>query len=184
MSTLATKLKHELHELIPVTVFFFVALQLLAITEALILRQYGIRVSTFVAAAIGALVVAKVVVIADHVPLVNRFPHKPLIYNVLWKSTIYFVVSLAVRYVEHFIHFWQRSATAAEANRRLWDEIVWPHFWIVQVWLVILLLTYSALRELVRVLGRDKIVGMFFGTPDRPGSSPSPGLAPTHVPHP
>src|SRR5688572_9411369 len=104
MSTFATKLKHELRDLIPVIVFFFIAFQLLAVTDALILRQYGVRASVFLSAAVAALVVAKVVLIADHLPLINRFPHKPLIYNVGWKTAIYFVASMAVRYAEHFIH--------------------------------------------------------------------------------
>jgi hypothetical protein len=37
MSTAGQKLKHELRELVPVIVFFFIAFQLLALTDALIL---------------------------------------------------------------------------------------------------------------------------------------------------
>jgi hypothetical protein len=67
-------LKHELRQLIPVILFFFVAFQLLALTETMMLEQYGIRVSTFLTATVAALVVAKVVLIADHLPFVDRFP--------------------------------------------------------------------------------------------------------------
>jgi len=162
MNTLGQKLKHEVRELIPVTVFFFVTFQLLALTQALMLEQFGIRVSTFLTATVMALVVAKVVLIADHFPLVNRFPDKPLSYNVVWKTAIYLIASLGVRYVEHLIHFWRQTGNFAEANRRLCDEIVWPHFWGVQLWLLILLLVYCAFRELVRALGRERIVAMFF----------------------
>ena len=38
MSTVGHKLKHELHGLIPVIVFFFITFQLLALTEALMLK--------------------------------------------------------------------------------------------------------------------------------------------------
>lgn len=158
MSRLKQTLKKELRELVPVTLFFFLAFQLLALTQALILRQYGIRLGVFVAATIGALVVAKVVLITDHFAFVNRFPRKPLIYNVAWKAAVYFFASLAVRYIEHLIHFWRKAGSVMEANRRLFDEIVWPHFWLVQLWLLILLITYCACRELVRSLGRDRII--------------------------
>jgi hypothetical protein len=168
MSTLATKLKHELRDLIPTIVFFFVAFQLLAVTDALILRQYNIHTSAFLAATVAALVVAKVVLIADHLPLINRFPRRPLIYNVGWKTAIYFVASLAVRYAEHFIHFWRHSASAGEANRRLFDEVVWPHFWAVQLWMLVLLLVYCSFRELVRAVGRDRIIRIFFREPSPP----------------
>jgi hypothetical protein len=165
MENFGHKLKHELQQLIPVTLFFFVAFQLLAFTETMMLEQYGIRVSVFLAAAVAALVVAKVVLIADHLPLINRFPEKPLIYNVVWKTVIYFAASLAVRYLEHLIDFWRHAANFAEANRHLFDQIVWPHFWAVQLWLLVLLLVYCALRELVRALGRDRIIRLFFFEP-------------------
>ena len=167
MSTLGEKLKHELRELIPVTVFFFGTFQLLALTEALMLKQFGIRVSAFLTATVMALVVAKVVLITDHFPLVNRFSDKPLSYSVAWKTAIYFIASLVVRYVEHLIHFWRQTGNFTEANRRLFEEIVWPHFWGVQLWLLILLLVYCTFRELVRALGRERVIVMFFH--DRPG---------------
>jgi hypothetical protein len=169
MSTLGHKLKHELRELIPVTVFFFVAFQLLALTETLMLKQYGVSISTFLAATVTALVVAKVVVVTDHFALVNRFPDKPLIYNVVWKTFIYFAAWLVVRYAEHFIHFWRETGNVAEANRRVFGEIVWPHFWGVQLWMLVLLLVYCAFRELVRALGREGIIRMFFHDPPKPG---------------
>ena len=169
MSTWVPKLKHLVHELIPVVGFFFVTFQLLALTEALMLKQYGISVSAFLTATVMALVVGKVVLIADHFPLVNRFPTKPLSYNVLWKTAIYFAALVAFRYAEHFFHFWRQTRNAAEANRRMIDKIVWPHFWCVQLWLLVLLLVFCTFRELVRALGRERIIKMFFEAPATPG---------------
>ena len=54
MSTLGEKLKHELWELIPVTVFFLATFQLLALTQALMLKQFRIRVSAFLTATVVA----------------------------------------------------------------------------------------------------------------------------------
>jgi hypothetical protein len=163
MSSLRTKLKHEVRELVPVTAFFLLAFQLLALTHALMLEEYGIHGSSSLSAAILALVVAKVVVVADHVRFVNRFPDRPLIFNVVWKTAIYFAASLVVRYVEHLLHFRRLSANVAEANRRMLDEIVWPHFWGVQLWLLVLLLVFCAVRELGRTLGPRTLPRMFFG---------------------
>jgi hypothetical protein len=169
MSNWGQKLKHELHGLIPIIVFFFITFQLLALTEALMLKQYGISVPVFLTATVMALVVGKVVLIADHFPLVNRFPHKPLSYNVLWKTVIYFAALVAFRYAEHFFHFWRQTRNVAEANRRMLDEFVWPHFIVAQLWLLVLLLVYCAFRELGRALGRERTIRIFFKAPAPPG---------------
>src|SRR5438046_3107924 len=70
MNSLRNRIKHELQELIPVTLFFFRAFQLLALTQRLMLKEYGIHVPTFIAATVGALIVAKVVIIVDCFPWV------------------------------------------------------------------------------------------------------------------
>jgi len=67
-----------------------------------------------------------------------------------------------VRYVEHLIHFWRQTGNFGEANPRLFDEIVWPHFWGIQLWLLILLLVFCTFRELVRALGSERVIAMLF----------------------
>jgi chromate transport protein ChrA len=131
------------------------------------LMEYGISVSTFMAATIGALVVAKVILIVDLLPWVNRYPDKPLIYNVAWKTAIYLLASLLVHFVEHLVPFVRHHENLATATRHLIAETIWPHFWAVQMWLLLLLFVYCALRELIRALGREQVLHMFFGTPRR-----------------
>jgi hypothetical protein len=72
------------------------------------LERYDIQVSTFVGATIGALVAAKVVVLADMLPFINRFPNWSLIYNIAWKSSVYFVAAFVVRYLEELFRFYRQ----------------------------------------------------------------------------
>jgi len=146
----------------PVLIFFIISFELLAFTQALILKQYGISAEAFVTAIIMALVVAKVVVIVDLFPIVNRFPEKPLAYNIAWKTVIYFIASFLFRYVEHLVHFWRQTGNFGEANHKMFDEIVWPHFWGIQMWQLILLLVYCIFHELGRTLGREQVINLFF----------------------
>ena len=163
MKTLLVKVKHEVLAIIPPTLFFFVAIGLLMLTKRLMLQQYGIPFSDFAAVVIGALVVGKVVLIADALPFINRYPDKPLIYNVVWKTIIYVLAAFLVRLAEHLVPLIIKYGSFREAIAHLADEIVWPHFWIIYLWLSVLLFVYCALRELIRAIGRDQVLRLFFG---------------------
>ena len=163
MSKLSGKLKEEIDALIPPAIFFFVALHLVALVRVLMLKGTGIPVSTSASVTLAALIIAKAVLIADMMPFINRFPHKPLAYNVAWKTGIYFLVATLVHYLERLVDYWREAGGFIAANDKLLSGIVWPHFWAIQIFLLVLILTYCSMRELVRVIGGDKVREMFFG---------------------
>ena len=88
MNKFVAGVKHEILEALPPFVFFFVAFHLIALTRVLMQQEYGIEARTVMNATIAALVVAKVVLLADLLPIVNRFPDRPLGYNIAWKTLI------------------------------------------------------------------------------------------------
>jgi hypothetical protein len=158
-----TKLKEEFFKLLPPTIFFFVALHIVAFVHVLMLERTGISPSSSVSIAIAALLLGKAVLIADMLPMINRFPNKPLIYNVAWKTVIYWLISVAIHYVERLIEFWRQTGSFAAGNEKLLSEIIWPHFWAIQIILFVLIAMYCMMHELVRVMGREKAMRIFFG---------------------
>lgn len=163
MSKATEKLKEELLALIPPTLYFFVILHIVALIRVLMVKATGITVDTTTSIAIAALILGKSVLIADMLPAINRFPEKPLIWNILWKTVIYFAMASLIHYLERLYDFWKLAPGFAAANEKLLSEIVWPHFWAVQILLVSLILVYCVMSELVRVLGADRMKAMFFG---------------------
>ena len=101
----------------------------------------------------------------DAFPIVNRYPDKPLAYNVVWKTTIYMLAASFVHYLENLYDFWRRADGLIAANAKLLSEIVWPHFWATEILLLALIFMYCTMRELIRVIGKDKVREMFFGAP-------------------
>ena len=163
MEKLFAKLKKEFFALLPPTLFFFIALHLVAFIHALMLKGTGISPLTSLSVTIAAIILGKAVLIADMLPFINRFPKHPLIYNVAWKTMIYLLLSMAIHYLERLIDFWRQAGGFVAGNQKLLAEIVWPHFWAIQIILFVLIVMYCTMHELVRVIGKEKVRRMFFG---------------------
>ena len=116
-----------------------------------------------VSIAVASLILGKAVLIADMIPTVNRYPNKPLAYNVVWKTVLYLLVASVIHYLERLIDFSRQAGGIAAGNAKLLAEIVWPHFWAIQIILFLLILVYCTAHELVRVIGKEKMLRLFFG---------------------
>src|SRR2546430_1599672 len=163
MTKLFAKLKEEFFALLPPTIYFFVALHIVAFVRVLMLKGTGLAPSSSISIAVAALILGKAVLIADMLPLINRFPDKPLIYNVAWKTGIYLLLSAVIHYLERLIDFWRQTGGFVAGNQKLLAEIVWPHFWAIQIILFVLIAMYCTVHELVRVIGKEKVLRIFFG---------------------
>src|SRR5437667_9895833 len=119
MTKLFTTLKKEFVELLPPTIFFLVALHIVAFVRVLMLKGTGIAPSSSISIAVAALILGKAVLLADMLPLINRFPNKPLIYNVAWKTLIYLLMATLIHYLERLIDFWRQTGGFGAGNRKL-----------------------------------------------------------------
>lgn len=163
MSHIRARLKHELKEAIPPFLYFLVAFHLVAALRALMQQEYGIQAGTVMNATIAALIVAKVVVLADLLPIVNRFPDKPLVYNILWKTMMYQLAAIVVGYLERLWDAYREVGSFAAANGHMVEAVVWPHFWAVQILMLVLFLQYCTLREFSRAVGGPRMRALFLG---------------------
>ena len=157
------KLKEEFFKLLPPMIFFFVALHIVALIHVLMLKKTGIALSSSVSIAVASLILGKAVLIADMLPFINRFPDKPLIYNTAWKTVIYWLIAGVIHYLERLIDFWRQAGSFVAGNQKLLSEIIWPHFWAIQLILFVLITMYCTAHELVRVIGKEKVMRIFFG---------------------
>lgn len=161
------RLLHELRLVLPPSLFFFGAFHLIAFTQALTVEHYGIPLYSFAKITIAALLVGKVVLIADHLPFMNRFPERALIWNVLWKTAIYLVATALVRHLEQWAHRALELGSASAGHAALLEQVNWPRFWAVQIWLLVLFFGYTLVRELLRALGREELLRLIFLPPSR-----------------
>lgn len=162
MSHALHKLKEEAANMVPPTVFFFIALHLIALVRALMTGGTGLPATSTLQIAISALVLGKSVLLADLLPAINRFPDRPLAYNIAWKTAIYYVIATLIHYLERVYDASKEAGGIVAGNEKLLAQIVWAHFWGIQIIVLVVVLNYVIIRELARVLGEDRLYRLFF----------------------
>ncbi|CAM2154321.1 conserved membrane protein of unknown function [Pararobbsia alpina] len=173
MSKFTATIKHEFLEMLPPTIFFFVILHIVALIRSLMTLDTGISLPTSASVTLAALILGKSVLLANMLPFINRFPEKPLVWNVSWKTLIYTLVALVVHYLEHLYDYWKETHAFAAANHKLLLEMNWPHFWAIQILLFTLIANYCVLAEISRIVGRERFLAMFFGPVHRERVEPA-----------
>jgi hypothetical protein len=169
--SLLSKIKEQFLQMLPPALFFFVAFHIVALVHSLMLRSEGVPPTVTLSLLVAALALGRVVLTADMLPFINRYPEKPLIYNVVWKTVIYTMVSLVLHYLKDLIGHWRKAGSLAAANRQLFEDIVWPRFAALQIMLVVMIFVYCVGRELTRILGPQTMRELFFGKPSLAGTA-------------
>ena len=171
MGSAVAKIKHEMMKMLPPTIFFFVMLNVVLLVRGLLTRGTGISMPTFATVLIASLILGKAVLLANMLPFINRFPEKPLIWNAAWKTVIYTVIATFIHYLERLHEYWKESHDLGAANHQLLADMNWPHFWGIQIMLLVLIFNYCVFAELARVIGERKLRAMFLGPmPENPGT--------------
>mgnify|MGYP001212102552 CR=1 FL=1 len=163
MATLLHKIREEFFKVLPPTIFFFVALHVIGLVRALMTKGTGLEAVSSAQIAVASLILGKAVLIADMLPWINLYPHRPLVYNVAWKTAIYLAIATALHYLERLYDASRDAGGIAAGNRSLAEHFVWQHFLALQIILLVLILMYCTSRELIRVIGKNKVRRIFFG---------------------
>jgi len=167
MGKILKVIKREVIGILPATIFFLFFFHLLAFTRSLALAEYSIDADYTIVATIGALIIAKVIIVADNLPLINLFQKRPLVIDVLWRTLIYSIIALVIQYFEELIPQWIQTKHFIAANHHVIEEISWPQFWANHLWMVFGLMIYCTFSALIRAIGGDRVRELFLGSSNR-----------------
>src|SRR3981189_461220 len=148
--------------LLPPTIYFFIAFNLIVFTTNLLVHDYWFRVSGFLVATTTALVVGKSILVANQIRLIDHFRGAPLIQPILYKTIFYTLIVLVVRILERFIHFAIDDRGFTLAFGAAVDEFSWRRFAAIQIWLFTCFLIYVTATELSALLGEGQMFRLFF----------------------
>ena len=151
----------EIREALPATIFFLFLFHMIGLTKAVALEDYSFTALRSAGATLGALIVAKAILLVDALPI-SRLSSASRIYQVIWKTLMYGVMVLAFRFVEELIPFVSKHGSLAPAMEAMFGEVSWALFAILSLWILGGLFLYCLAAELVRAIGVHKIRGVLF----------------------
>ena len=164
LQRLAHTLLHELRHVLPPTIFFFIGFNLILFTKRLILEQCLIQFAGFFIAATAALIVGKVVLVADKMTLLRRFDYAPLAAPILFKTVIYTLLVFAARLIEAFVHYVLEGGVVGHGGfiEHQLGSFSWSQFIATQMWIFVLFLVYVTGIEISSLLGDGELYKIFF----------------------
>ena len=160
--------KQEAGKFLATAVFFSTGFCLILLAERLVARAAGIEVASVFQAIYGGLIVAAILRVVDSLPFVNAFSGKPLIYSIVWKSSLYIAASLVYRYVKPLVKYLFQGMSLPAAASGAMHEFLLTRRWAIEIWLAMLLVVYVTMRELGRAIGEDRLRKMLFGGKGKP----------------
>jgi hypothetical protein len=120
MSMLST-VKHEIKEVGLVTLYFLTCFGIILTLKKLMLKGYEIEFYGFSSAVIGALIVAKVVVVLDKTKAGTRLDASHSIGRAaLYKTMIYSIWTFLVLWGEKMFHAYRETGTLSKAFVDVW----------------------------------------------------------------
>jgi hypothetical protein len=127
----------------------------------LLLAAYGITYTNYWVAVIEALILAKVIMIGAVLRLGRGLEDKPLIYPTLYKTVVFTVFVAVFTLFEHTIKgLWKGKGLMGGLVDYFGNG---PHeFFAGALMLLVAFIPFFAVKELGRVLGKEKIGALFF----------------------
>ncbi len=160
--TAGERIRHEVREIGLVTLYFLACFLFFLGLKKLFLEEYSLEVTVFSTAVIGALVVAKVVVLLGNTSFGNRFHSGRLIVHVFWRSLVYTAVVFVVSLAERLFDLYRETSDLSALISKLWAGRDFDHFLAMNLCVGLSFLAYNSFSEIDRKLGEGGLRKLFF----------------------
>lgn len=161
-----SKFVEELKAVGVTTLYFAVWFVLLVVVKSLILAEYRIEFRGLSIALIGALIVAKVVLIAGHVPLGAWVMSRPRVVEVLLRTALYSVGIVIVMLLEKSFEARHEYGGFLSALRHIFDHRDIHHVWANAICVSAALLSFNVLIQIRMRLGEGGLRALLLGERD------------------
>jgi hypothetical protein len=159
---LTEKVRHELIEYAFNVVYLMLVFAAFTQYRRFLLAEYSIAYTNYWVGLFGALVLGKAIMIGSVFRLGRRLEDKPLIFATIYKALIFSVFVLVLRVVEYAIKGLLHGDGLAAAFFEFFAQKGIDEVLANAVVVVVALIPFFAVKELGRVLGRERVAALFF----------------------
>ncbi|MCA0304971.1 MAG: hypothetical protein LCH95_21400 [Proteobacteria bacterium] len=153
---LKEKAIEEVRSFLIMAVYLWFVFSLMLLNEAIILKKPSINFLAQGFAIVNALVLAKVMLIADDLGFGRRFDDRPLIVPILYKSVLYALLFVLAHELEHYLVAWfngkLQSFTLPTVGGGSWAGAACV--WAV---MTVSLMPFFAIREISALVGKGRV---------------------------
>ena len=169
-------LREEFLEILPVWIFFFLSFGLVALIRSMTFKEYHIQALQPPEYLVGSLIMAKVVLLVDALMKDRVRRDLPLIYGTVVNTGLYFLGALVLHYAEQTIsRIRHQHVGFGQASHEALVALGQPSFEAIMLAVLALTFGFCMLREIIRYVGTDHFMEVFFGRRPRRGRPGAPG---------
>lgn len=158
---LRDKAVHQVAQFLFIFLYLFVLLGLFAIDRSIVLEQHNLHFTDYGFALVNALILAKVMLVAEDLHLGRRFEDSPLVYPILLKSLLFAIVLICFHIVESAIEgLWHGKAILESISGIGGGGI--KGLLSLGIIMFVALIPFFAFREISRVFGSAVLHTLLF----------------------
>jgi hypothetical protein len=168
------KLKEEIKAVALATLYFAVWIGVLVVLKQLVLEEYHIQFNGLSLAIVGALILAKVVLVLEHVPLGEWTRTRPALLDVVLRTVMYALGVLVVLLLEKAFDVRHEYGGFVPSLIALYQHADVHHIWVNAICLTGALLGYNILSVVRLHLGKGGLIKLFLSPlPEEPAEKKS-----------
>jgi len=161
------KLKEEFISLGITMTYFALWFAFMITMKMLLLREYNVEVYGLSWAFIGALIVAKVILIVDHIPLGSWIKKQPGIVDILFRTLLYSLGIILILILEKAFEARTEAGGFFAAIPYLFKQANANHIYVNSIAVIFSLLGFNFLTLIVKNLGKGGLKKILLSPPPR-----------------
>ena len=161
------KLKNELKSVSIATLYFLFCFGILMLIKVLLLQEYNIRFYGLSTAVVGALVIAKVLLVMEHVSLGSWVKKQPAYVNVLLRTIMYLAGVFLILLIEKALEGRQEYGGFWSSLESVFNHSDIYHVWVTTICVFLALLGFNLLSLFQNHLGKGGLFKMLLSPPPK-----------------